>query len=140
MYFEELWNKDGRSELGTLHGECERVCRSQVDPNVIKAYDADKRYVSNYLNANMVEACMTFFGMDDRNVAPTIHHPPKFNDAQEQKVWVYEVFGTFVDKFIFPCWSGEDKQETVVEGITILGETDEFANFCSSVLGFFRFP
>ena len=31
---------------------------------------------------------------------------------------MYEVFGTFIDKFVFPCWSGEYKQETVIEGRT----------------------
>ena len=114
--YEELWNKEGRTEMGTLRGECERICRSEVDTNVMKAYDADKRYLKNYLNANIVEAGMTFFGMENVNDLPTLHQPPSFNDAEEQKTWVYEVFGEFVDKYVFPCWSGEDKHETVVEG------------------------
>ena len=59
--FGELWNSDGRSEMSTLRGECERLGRSQVDPNVMKAFDADKRFIINYVNANIIEAAMTFF-------------------------------------------------------------------------------
>ena len=58
--FSELWKSDGRSEMSTLRGECERLCRSQVDPNVMKSYDADKRFIINYVNANIIEAAMTF--------------------------------------------------------------------------------
>ena len=114
--FSELWNGDGRTEMGTLRGECERLCRSQVDPNVMKAYDADKRFVSNYINANIIEAAMTFFGMEDRNSHPTLQTPPRFNGLEEQTQWVYDVFGNFVDQYVYPCWSGEDKQNTVEEG------------------------
>ena len=114
--FDELWNTDGRSEVGTLRGECERICRSQVDTNVMKAYDADKRFVSNYVNANIVEAALTFFGMDERNGSPTQQTPPEFSNLDEQTQWVYDTFGRFIDQYVYPCWSGEDKQETVEEG------------------------
>ena len=33
--FGELWNSDGRSKMGTLRGECECLCRPQVDLNVM---------------------------------------------------------------------------------------------------------
>ena len=120
--FGELWNGDGRSELGTLRGECERLCRSQVDPNVMKAYDADKRFIMNYVNANIIEAAMTFFGMDEREGSPSLHTPPVFRNLEEQAQWVYEVFGGFIDQYVYPCWSGENKQETV-EGGNILHNT-----------------
>ncbi len=75
MIFDPLWNKTGLTEVGMLRGECERISRNEVDPDVMKAYDADKRYVINYMHANMVEASMEFFGMETRNDIHICHIP-----------------------------------------------------------------
>ena len=39
--------------------------------NVMKAYKADKKFVRNYVSANIVEAALIFFGMDERNGSHT---------------------------------------------------------------------
>jgi hypothetical protein len=116
MLFDELWNKSGLVEVGMLRGECERISRNSVEPNVMKVYDADKRFVINYVHALMVEVAMDFFGMETRNDTPTHHIPPKFTNPQQQKEWVYATFGQIVDEYVYPVWTGNDKPQMVLEG------------------------
>ena len=108
--FGELWNSDGRSKMGTLHGECERLCRSQVDPNVMKTYDEDKRFIINYVNANIIEAAMTYFRYGPEGGISLTAYSTCFRSLEEQTQWVYEVFDSFIDQYIYPCWSGENKR------------------------------
>ena len=51
--------------------------------------------------------------MDQREGSPALHTPSVFRSLEDQTQWVYEVFGSFIDQYIYPCLSGENKQETV---------------------------
>ena len=48
--------------------------------------------------------------------SPSLQTPLVFRSLEEQTQLVYEVFGSFIDQYVYPCWSGENKQETVEEG------------------------
>ena len=116
VIFGPLWNKEGRLEAGTLRGECERISRHGVDPNPMKAYDDDVRFVNNFTSAYVVEAVMDYFGMDNRNDVPRKNSPPQFDSEDSLASWVYETFGEIINKYAFPCWSGNDVEEFVEEG------------------------
>ncbi|XP_071109877.1 uncharacterized protein [Haliotis cracherodii] len=105
-----LWNEDGIAELGTLKCGVERTFRNSFDTNVMKAYDSDRDFILSYTRALIVEAGKQFFGMIDHNSYPTINIPPRFNNQQEQKDWEYETLGKPIDRFIFPCWTGNDEE------------------------------
>ncbi|VDI11762.1 Hypothetical predicted protein [Mytilus galloprovincialis] len=109
VIFAEMWNKTGLVEAGTLRGECERISRKGVDTNVMNAYEEDKKYVSSYVTSNLVVAVMHFFGMETENDNPVRNCPR----AQESS---YDLMGKFVDKYIFPVWSGENDQCTDLKG------------------------
>ena len=96
-----------------LRGECERISRNSVNPNVMKAYEGDKRFVINYVHALMLEAAMDFFRMETRN--DTLHSPPTFTNPQQQKEWVYAKFGQIIDEYVYPVWTGNDKPQMVLE-------------------------
>ncbi|XP_045208850.2 uncharacterized protein LOC123560755 [Mercenaria mercenaria] len=108
--FGELWSKEEDVELGTMRGECERVSRKEVDPNVMKAYDEDKRFAMNYLDSVTVEAALDFFDMENFNSIPN-KLPPKDNALD----WIKENIGKMVDKYVFPAWSGETQQTLLTE-------------------------
>lgn len=108
--FGGLWNNNGPLDVGTMKCEKERITRHSVDPNVMKAYDADKDYTESCINAYMIEAVMQFFGMEERNDAPTKNQPPNFQSCEEEKEWVLNTVGELVDCFVYPCWSGHEDE------------------------------
>ena len=110
MVFDTLWNKQGEEELGTLRGERERINRKSVDPDVAKAYEADKLFFLNYTSAHIVESALDFFGMDSRNDYPTKNQPPQDASPEQRKAWVYQAVGDMLDEYCFRHWSGHDTQ------------------------------
>lgn len=84
-----LWNEDGIAGFGTIKCEVERTFRNSFDTNVMKAYYSDHDFILSYTRALIVEAGKQFFGMNDHNSYPTINIPPRFNNPQEHKDWVY---------------------------------------------------
>ncbi|VDI30439.1 Hypothetical predicted protein [Mytilus galloprovincialis] len=62
-----------------------------------------------YVTSNLVVAVMHFFGMETENDNPVRNCP----SAQESS---YDLMGKFVDKYIFPVWSGENDQCTDLKG------------------------
>ncbi|XP_071127588.1 uncharacterized protein [Mytilus edulis] len=123
VVFGELWNVEGVVEKGTLRGECERLSRKTVDPKVMKAYEADKDFVDNYLSANIIEALMSYFGMDNQNDFPTQNLPPtSFDDDRAREIWTYNTLEQFVDTFVFPSWSGHVQDDQVLEDPTEINE------------------
>ena len=123
ILFGKLYKADGSLDIGTMKAEQERILRHSVDPNVMEAYDANKDFIMSFMNAFIVEAALSFFGMDDLNAAPTQHIPPVFNNADDQREWVYEALGELVDRYVFPGWSGH------VPDIVNLGNNN-FNNTC----------
>ena len=101
-----LWNDAGPLELGTLRGETERVLRKTFKTNVMLAYQADKEFVLSFFNSYLVEALMDFFGMEAENDPPTKNVPPDFDTPEEEKMWVTETLGTFIDMYVFCDLSG----------------------------------
>ncbi len=112
-----LYNKTGIAEVGTLKGEITRTFRNDFNTDVIKAYDADKNFVLDFTAALQVEGIKHFFGIHDINQGPTKNIPPTFSSKKEKKEWVFTVVGEFVDKYIFPCWTGNDTIPSVTTGI-----------------------
>ena len=106
--------------MGTLRGECERVSRKNVDPNVMKAYEDDKKFLMNYLTASVVEGLLHFFDMNDRNGFPQRNVPPVFNSDLERNEWVCNTLGDFVDEYVFPAWSGKCTEQVILEGMKII--------------------
>ena len=113
-----LWNNDGPAELGTMKCEAERIFRHSVDTNVMKAYDADRDFALSFFGAYVVEAALSYFGMETRNDAPSKHVPPDMATDLEKTQWVMETIGKFVDEMVFPCWTGNDKEDYVVQGMS----------------------
>lgn len=65
--------------------------------------------MSPAVTSNLVVAVMHFFGMETENDNPVRNCP----SAQESS---YDLMGKFVDKYIFPVWSGENDQCTDLKG------------------------
>ena len=105
----QLYNDKSILEAGTLCYVQERIHRKSVDPSALKSYDANKDFFLSFFKANLVEGAMDFFGMDNCNSTPTKHIPPKFQNDTEQRSWVYDVIGKFVDHYVFPQWSGHNR-------------------------------
>ncbi|CAC5407911.1 unnamed protein product [Mytilus coruscus] len=96
VIFGELWNVEGVVEKGNPRGQCERLTE---DPKIMKAYEADKDFVDNYLSANIIEALMSFFGMDNRNDFPTKNLPPtSFDDDKAKETW--KIYATEINDYI----------------------------------------
>ncbi len=114
-----LFNKNGIAEVGTLKGEVNRTFRSSFNADVIKAYEADKQFILDYNAALQVEAVKHYFTILDVNQGPTQHIPPNFTSKQEKKEWVYKHYGEIVDRYIFPCWTGNDTLPSITTGICL---------------------
>lgn len=117
IIFGTLWNKNGAVEMGTLKCEKERVIRNNVDPDVMKAYESDKDFVNSFTSSYIIEALMDYFGLTQRNDAPTQNIPPTFSNEMEQKEWVYDKIGEVVDEYVFPAWCGKE-DNIVLQGIS----------------------
>ena len=113
--FDSLWNKEGVVEIGTLRGETGRINRDSVNLTVTLAYEADKEFVVSYVDAYIVEGVIDYFGMEQENDEPTKHVPPTFTTPEEQKDWVFQTLGEFLDTYAFTHWSGMDRTKYVTE-------------------------
>ncbi|CAC5407167.1 unnamed protein product [Mytilus coruscus] len=119
VIFGEMWNKSGIIEAGTLRGECERISRKGVDANVMNAYEEDKKFVTSYVTSNLVVAVMHFFGMETENDNPSRNCP-----SAQSKESSHDLMGIFVDKYIFPIWSGESNQCTDLQEVDCDDQND----------------
>ena len=116
MVFATLWNDGGEGEIGTLRGEKERVIRNSVDKDPTKAYEADKVFFINFVSAYLVEAALSYYGMESRNDHPTLNKPPENGSLEERKAWVYRSLGKLIDTYCFPHWSKNDNPVFIAHG------------------------
>lgn len=105
MVFNQLF-KSCDVEAGTMNQAKERLHRSSVDPDGLKAYEANKDFLISYHKSYLVSAVCNFYGMQSRFDQPTLNTPPLHATQEEISTWVAVTLGRFVDEYIFPCWSG----------------------------------
>ena len=115
VIFRRLWKDDSQRDMGTMNSEATRIFRHSVDPDVMKAYDADKEFILSFAHAYIIEAAMDFFGMAERNDMPTRNIPPQFANDHEKRLWAYEMMGKIIDSYVFPAWSGNNDDDIVPE-------------------------
>ncbi|XP_069101608.1 uncharacterized protein [Argopecten irradians] len=95
-----LFKASSAKELGTLKCEVDRLMRTNFDEDVRKAYDADKDFIISFVDAHLVEMVRNFFGMEDIYSPLKKHVPPKFENDEVKKRWVFTTFGQLVDDLI----------------------------------------
>ena len=80
-------------EVGTMRCELNRIQRTNFDPEVNNAYDADKNFITSYVDAHIIEMVLEFFDMETVDSPPRRHIPPDFQTEEEKKCWVYLTLG-----------------------------------------------
>ena len=105
-FFKKLYNVSSENEIGTMKAEQTRISRSSVDPDVRKAYAADKDFVVSFVDSYIIEAVLEYFGMEDIYSAPSKHvPPPDLSDHVALKEWFQEEFGRLVDEMVAPTYA-----------------------------------
>lgn len=97
-----LYSEKSSNDVGTMKCEINRVMRTQVKPDVKKAYEADKDFVVSFVDAHLVELVCEYFGLDDHLAVPTTHVPPTLETDDDKLQWTLEVFGDLVDTLAWP--------------------------------------
>lgn len=98
--FKVLYKNDSSESQGSMKAEEIRIKRTNVDPDVRKAYAADKDFVLSFVDAYIVEGLLTFFGMDTIYSAPTKHQPPVNLPPEEMKLWTKQTMRSFVTMLV----------------------------------------
>lgn len=82
--------------------KCEqnRILRTKVNENVNEYYDADKDFVTSFVDAYMVEAVLDYFGMDNASSVPKKNMPPPFSNSAEASDWVKKHLISIVDLYV----------------------------------------
>ena len=119
VIFRRLFNADSDLDIGTMKCEINRINRQGVDPNIMKAFDADKSFFLSFYKSYVVEGLLTHLGLEDMNSVP--HDlPTAASPLHEQEVWIEEKIGSFVDQVIFPGWSRRARVEQINQGNHLL--------------------
>ena len=115
VVFRRLYNEHSDLDVGTMKAEINRISRNGVTPEVTKAYNADRDFFLSFYKAYVVEGLMEHLDLESLNSAPE-DFPPPGSDSNVADQWVEKHIGSFVDKVIFPSWSGRARQEQVHAG------------------------
>lgn len=107
IIFGKLYDKESDLEIGTMRCEAQRIHRNEIDPEVMKAYDADREFTISFYKSYVIEALMEYLGMENLNDIPADIPTPDSRNVQE---WISEKIGDFVDRYIFPGWSRKEEQ------------------------------
>ncbi len=91
----------------------ERIDRKGVSANVRQNYTPCKDFFQSVFRAYIVEAGMEYFGMPDRNSAPTKHVLPPGLSSEERKQWIHDTLRDFIDTMVLPRWSGKPRDEVL---------------------------
>ncbi|WAR09971.1 LOW QUALITY PROTEIN: hypothetical protein MAR_035047, partial [Mya arenaria] len=105
--FDRLWNEDGKVEVGTMRGECERIFRNNVDPNVNKSYEDDNRFVVGF---KLVEAAIEFFNLENLDSSLDV----SIESSEDKEEWGKERLKQFVEEYIFPIWTHSRVEENSI--------------------------
>ena len=99
-YFDQQSAKDG----GTLCQLRNIINRSNVTGNVKKEMNATEDFLKSVLNAHVVAAALTFFGMDKTTDEPTQYRWDSSTMKTKEGKWMYlsKAIGEFTDKYIMP--------------------------------------
>lgn len=93
-------------EVGTLKYFREKYNRRNVTPEkVTRSFEGSEQFLLTVGKAYLLEAAMTFWGMEELNGHPTQHVPlPGITNKTKGKKLEYfdEVIGEFVDEFVVP--------------------------------------
>ena len=97
-YFDQQSAKDG----GTLCQLRNIINRSNVTGNVKKEMNATEDFLNSVLNAHVVAAALTFFGMDKTTDEPTQYRWDSSTMETKEGKWMYlsKAIGEFTDKYI----------------------------------------
>jgi hypothetical protein len=110
VIFKRLYSNASDMEVGTMKSQASRLGRKDIDPDVIKAYYADKDFFLSLYRAYVVEALLEHFNMTDLNDIPE-DFPKPGCDEKTKGTWLEENLGSFVDQVIYPAWSGRAKEK-----------------------------
>ena len=112
VIFKQLFKDASEQELGTMKSAACRIQRTNIDPEVRRAYQADRDFTILFVDAYVVEAVLEHFGMEDRHTRPTKNAPPA--DPTEWRDWVFSEFGKIVRNLVFSENQELEQQEPVV--------------------------
>lgn len=98
--FKWLYSDVSEHSLGSMKSEKTRIKRTNVDPDVRKAYDADKDFFVSFVDAYIVEALLEYFGMDSVYSAPTKHIPPPDAMPEEMLEWSKVTMSNFLKEMV----------------------------------------
>lgn len=96
-----MMDKASVREVGTLKYFRERVMRYNVHPDIKKDIDAFQDFFLSVGKAYLMEAFLEFFGMNSVQDSPTTHIPRLRQSRMEENDYFNDVFGEFVDKYVF---------------------------------------
>ena len=117
LAFKQLYKEDSVNDIGTMKCEQIRISRTNVDPDVRKAYDNDRDFFISFVDSYITEAVLHFFGMEDIYSAPTRHVPPDIGG--DVCAWMYTSFKQLIDELVAPNMSSAIK---AMQGNNVIGK------------------
>ena len=116
--FKAIWKEDGTFEYGNFKCEKERCSRDNVTPDQMKSYDSNREFHESFFTSYLVEAAMTFFGMETAHDNPTKNKIPDFAaprmPSQEEEAEECDLCGQDADAQ-FPLNTPEPPSEEEIE-------------------------
>ena len=97
--------------------EANRINRKEVNPDIMKAYEADKDFFITFYRSYVVEGLMELLSLGDLNDVPPDCPSPN-SEEHVRNAWSQEMLGKFVDEYVLPAWSGRGKQHQVNHGMS----------------------
>jgi hypothetical protein len=96
--YKVLFNKDSMDQIGSMANAKERLSRTNVHENVKQHYDADKDFAISFTNAFIIEALLTYMGLESDVSSPSDF--PADGSDQEKKQWAKRTLTSFIDTCI----------------------------------------
>lgn len=96
--YKVLFNKDSMDQVGSMANAKERLNRTNVNENVKQHYDADKDFATSFTNACIIEALLTYMGLDSDVSCPSDF--PANGSDEEKKQWARQTLTGFIDTYI----------------------------------------
>ena len=115
IIFRRLYDADSDLEQGTMRSEANRIHRFGIDPNVIKAYEADRDFFESFYRAYVVEGFRHYLNLEDTNDVPDGVPGPGCSQNEKDR-WIEANIGSYVDQEVLPAWSGRSVQAQTCEG------------------------
>ena len=132
LIFKQLYKSNSGTDVGTMKCEQNRILRTKVNENVNEYYDADKEFITSFVDSYIVEAVLDYFGMDTVHSVPEKNVPP--SNVIEVSDWVSRHFTAIVDQYVGQ--SSSSSTENMVEGKELV---NVFICTCTNVYNYKKY-